>query len=277
MSAQRRYFGPRQAKPSRWRVRFALLPILLLALPGEAGAWSAKGHAVVVGIAEQYLEPRAAEQLRLLLALDNETSLAAIAISDEPAPARGRESARWHDVYIPLRAAAYDAGRDCGSGACIVGKLDYFVAALRNRTTPPRERLQALKYVVLLAGEIHQPMHAVDNGDRGGRMLVVICDGRQTTLRALWDDELLNRIADPRAAALELGASVTAHERHQWQKDSVADWANESHAIAKGFVYRYLPASGILPGGYEAAAMPVALDRLKHAGIRLAGILNRSL
>ncbi len=240
-------------------------------------ALSPKGHEIVADVAEQFLEPRAAGEIRKLLALENETSLDAVIVWAEQLRRPNRETARWLSVNIPLHAIAYDAHRDCGGGACIVAKLNQFVTILHDRATPPHDRLDALKYVVLLAGEIHQPMHAVDNGDRGGATLIVICDGRQTTLRALWDNELLDRVADPRAVALELAHAVSARQRQRWQKDTVADWANESHAIAKGFVYRYLPANGVLPGGYEAAVLPVALDRLKQAGVRLAGILNRSL
>ena len=32
----------------------------------------------------------------------------------------------------------------------------------------PRERNEALKWVVHLVGDLHQPLHAADNDDRGG-------------------------------------------------------------------------------------------------------------
>src|SRR5579862_2566786 len=182
---QRRIFTPRRSRRWRWYASMALLPLLLPILPSACFALSAKGHEIVATIAEQFLEPRASEQLHLLLALDNETSLEAVIGWADDMHKPSRETQRWVNVNIPLRAVAYDPGRDCGAGACVVAKLNQFATVLRNHAAPPRDRLEALKYVVLLAGEIHQPMHAVDNGDHGGSRLIVICDGRQTSLRAL--------------------------------------------------------------------------------------------
>jgi hypothetical protein len=246
-------------------------------LSSNAQAWSVEGHEIVADIAEQFLEPRAANEIRKLLALDNEATLAGIANWAEQIRPQRRETARWHYVNIPLRAVAYDPSRDCQGGTCVVAKLNQFIAVLRDRSAPPRDRLEALKFVVHLAGEIHHPLRTADNGDRGGSGIILVSNGQRTNLRDFWNDGLLNRIGDPQSTALDLARSVSPAERRSWQTGSAADWANESHAIAKGFVYRYLPASGVLSAGYESAAYPIALDRLKRAGVRLAGILNHSL
>lgn len=259
-------------------VAIILSSVLAMAgLSPDAKAWSAEGHEIVADIAEQFLEPRAAVEIHKLLALESETTLSDIAYWAEQIRPQRRETARWHYVNIPLRALAYEPSRDCQGGTCVVAKLNQFIAVLRDRAAPARDRLEALKFVVHLAGEIHHPLRTADNGDRGGSGIILVSNGQRTNLRDFWDDQLLTRMGDAPSMAHDLARSVLPAERRAWQTGSPADWANESHAIAKGFVYRYLPPSGVLPAGYESAAYPIALDRLKRAGVRLAGILNHVL
>jgi hypothetical protein len=150
--------------------RLAIVLIAASVVPARAFAWGGEGHRIVAEIAEQYLEPGAARQIRELLAIDNETTLSDVASwADQIRPQR-RETAPWHFVDIPVSAQRYDAPRDCRSDDCIVARLEQFIAALRQDSSKPpsRERLEGLKFVVHFMGDLHQPLHVSDNGDRGG-------------------------------------------------------------------------------------------------------------
>jgi hypothetical protein len=98
-----------------------------LLLPGRALAWGSEGHHIAAEIAEQFLEPSTVRQVRELLAIDNETTLAqASTWADEIRPQRP-ETSRWHYVNIPINPPAgtppaYDARRDCPTGDCVVAK-----------------------------------------------------------------------------------------------------------------------------------------------------------
>jgi hypothetical protein len=120
---------------------------VLLALTGPALAWGSEGHRVVAEIAEQYLEPATARQVRGLLAIENATTLAQVATWADDIRAQRRETARWHFVDIPIHPpagtpAAYDAARDCPRSDCIVAAIERFEGVLRDRSAPPRERLE---------------------------------------------------------------------------------------------------------------------------------------
>ena len=54
------------------------------------------------------------------------------------------------------------------------------------------ERLQALKFVVHLVGDIHQPMHAGYAHDKGGNDFQLQFGNRGTNLHSLWDSGMLN-------------------------------------------------------------------------------------
>ena len=136
--------------------------LLLAATTGNALAWGDEGHRIAAEIAEQYLEPATARQVRELLAIQNATTLAQVSTwADQIRPQR-RYTAPWHFVDIPIHPppgtpAAYDAARDCPRGDCVVAAIDRFAAVLRDKAAPARDRLEALKFVVHFVGDIHQP------------------------------------------------------------------------------------------------------------------------
>jgi S1/P1 Nuclease len=182
-----------------------------LLLPGRALAWGSEGHHIAAEIAEQFLEPSTAHRVRELLAIDNETTLAqASTWADEIRPQRP-ETARWHYVNIPINPpdgtpATYDPRRDCPTADRVVAKIGAFEAVLRDRSAAPRQRLETLKWLVHLVADVNQPLHASDNGDRGGNDVHVDFMGRRTNLHAVWDTGILAaaHISDERAYALEL-------------------------------------------------------------------------
>lgn len=260
--------------------------IALLSVPGApAHAWGSEGHHIIADIAEQYLEPATAHQVHELLALENVTTLAAVSTwADDIRPQRP-ETARWHYVNIPINPptgtpAAYDAARDCPTGDCVLAAIGRFKEVLHETVGSPRERLEALKWLVHLVGDINQPLHASDNADRGGNDVHVIFMGRSTNLHAVWDTGILANagITDERAYALSLARSISSAEAEQWRSGTPADWACDSYGIARNLIYGVWPHSpGVLPPSYEQRAIYVAQVQLEKAGVRLAAVLNGAL
>jgi hypothetical protein len=266
------------------RIAFAALAFCF-GLTSQAAAWGFEGHRIIAEIAEQYLKPATAEQVRELLAIENTTTLADVANwADQIRPQRP-ETAHWHFVNIPIHPqagtpAAYDPERDCPTGDCVVAKIEEFKSVLRDRNVPARERLEALKFLVHFVGDIHQPLHCSDNNDRGGNAISVEFDGTTTNLHAVWDSGILVPAVkgDERAYALRLARSITPRRAARWRRGSTVDWANESYRIAAVVIYKRLPhTAGILPASYEASARAIVNEQLEKAGIRLAMVLNRGL
>jgi hypothetical protein len=264
----------------------ALCSSVLMSTPAApAFAWGSEGHHIAAEIAEQYLDPSTAHQVRELLAIDNETTLAqASTWADEIRPQRP-ETARWHYVNIPINPpagtpAAYDPRRDCPTGDCVVAKIGAFEAVLRDKAAPPRQRLEALKWVVHLVADINQPLHCADNQDRGGNDVHVDFMGRRTNLHAVWDTGILAaaRISDERAYALSLAHSITPAEAEKWRSGLPADWADDSYGVASNLIYGVWPHDpGELPASYEQKGIYVVQVQLEKAGVRLAVVLNQAL
>jgi hypothetical protein len=195
-------------------------------------------------IAEQFLQPQTVRQVRELLAIENVTTLAEVSTwADEIRP-QHPETAHWHFVNIPINPMAgdpkgYDLTRDCPRGDCVVAKIEEFERVLSDRQKPDRERLEALKYIVHFVGDVHQPLHASNDNDRGGNNVAVTFMGLPTNLHAVWDTGIIAPAVrgDERRYALQLVREITQAKRRRWSRGDPVAWANESYRIAVRTVY----------------------------------------
>jgi hypothetical protein len=175
----------------------------VFALPSDVGAWGCLGHIIVAQIAADQLTDQARGAVDDLLAGH---SLAEVSCwADEVRPARP-ETRRWHYVDIPRLARSYDPRRDCAStpeGDCLIAAIFRSLSTLKHVTRPQEERAEALRFLVHLLGDLHQPLHCADDHDRGGNeVTVTFLDGHQN-LHSVWDTGLVSELVrtDPAVIA----------------------------------------------------------------------------
>jgi hypothetical protein len=259
------------------RVPILLLSaIVLLALPMAASAWSAFGHRLVAALAAAQLSPQARAQVAELLQDEKDPSLPGIAawadqLRDND-PDLGKRTSKWHYVNLPKGDCSYAPARDCPGGDCLVEAIRRQTQILSDRSRPRADRAQALKFVVHFIGDVHQPLHAGFGHDRGGNDVQVNVDGKGSNLHTLWDRLLLQSSGLDEARYLaHLQKAPPPGPRH----GTVEDWARESCAIVAtaGF---YPPRAKIDPA-YMERWRPVAEQRLRIGGQRLAQVLNEAL
>jgi nuclease S1 len=244
---------------------------LLLGLSaGSVFAWGGTGHRLIAESAERQLSPTARAEVNRLLALEPGATLASISTwADEH---RSPSTARWHYVNLPRDAGCtYSAPRDCPEGACVVGAIER-QAALLASTGPDAGRLQALRYLTHLVGDVHQPLHAAFTDDRGGNLYQVRFLGRGTNLHAVWDSGLLDAVG---IEALNLKAPAPVDKAPGQGAGSPALWAEESCRVATGL--GFYPAVHTLPPDYVQRMTPILVERLALASQRLAAVLNQAV
>jgi S1/P1 Nuclease len=264
------------------RLLSAALSVLLFS--GDALAWGYTGHRIIADIAEQFLEPETAHQIRDLLAIENVTTLADVSTWADQIRLQRPETASWHYVNIPVHPApdepsAYFAVRDCPNDACVVAKIEHFERVMADQQASKRQRLEALKYLVHFIGDVHQPLHASNNYDRGGNDVQVKFMGRQLNLHVVWDTGIIEPAVrgDERRYAMQLAQNMTQAELSDWSQGDAISWANEAHQIAVCAIYDELQQAAALPDGYEAWALPIVNEQLERAGVRLARVLNECI
>ena len=185
---------------------------------------------------------------------------------------RSRQPAAWHYVNLPQGDCNYVKARDCPDGACVVEAISAQAAILKSNA-PDAERLTALKYVVHLVGDVHQPLHAGYASDKGGNTYQVQAFGKGTNLHALWDSGLVNNwTGGPMVLKAELAASLSG--KAMGAEPDAADWAEESCKIVAG--PGFYPDGHVVGAEYAAAHGQALKARLAAAAQRLAAVLNFS-
>lgn len=281
-----------RSKASLLQGAAVLIPLIFSFWPLPAAAWGPVGHETVAYIAGDNLEPAAKAKVTELL--DQGDNLATIANwADQVRATRRPETAPWHFIDLPIRKdlAAKGIQDYCANNDCVLNQLQIFEGILGDESKTKSERLEALKFVVHFMGDLHQPLHCADDGDRGGNEKIVRFrapgkrgHGAKIKLHALWDHLIeAKSIEDPRALATELEGKITQDDRTNWSKGTEGDWALESYQIAKTDIYPGMDpgpqdySGDPLPAGYYAKMRPLVDQQLERAGIRLADVLNQIL
>ena len=286
------------------RPLFVLLVALALGVAGPAFAWGDLGHEVTALIAYRHLTPGARAKLDALLASDNDPltapDFASRATWADKYREGHRETAAWHFVDIEidhpdLAAACFGfpplpAGLPASSGPardCVVDKIDEFETELSAASTPPAERLLALKFLIHFVGDLHQPLHAADHEDRGGNCigLAPAPDGRAANLHAWWDTGVVETLGgSAQAIATRLDAQISPAEVRAWSQGGSHEWAMDTFRVGARDAYALpsRPTCGehgavALSAAYQATAQRDAAIQLEKAGVRMAALLNRAL
>jgi hypothetical protein len=191
-----------------------------------------------------------------------------------------RETGPWHYINIPLADSKIDLDRECPNGDCVTAKTEQFLAVLKDPNADKETKAQALKFVIHFVGDMHQPLHDEDDGDKGGNGRQVIFHGIPDNLHWVWDTGLLEDISrNPDALAAELESRITPLDRAEWQKGTIEDWVMEGHRLAQTVAYGDLSNQNPTPitPAYERQADPVIELQLEKAFVRLAYLLDADL
>lgn len=264
-------------------------------------AWGPQGHRTIGAIADRLLTPAARAVVGELLAADldkfgnpsGRTTLESVSVWADEIRGTPADRPRWHYDDLPVCGNA-PRERYCPNAECNTGQLERLTRVIADPHAAPRARNEALKWIVHLVGDIHQPLHAADNGDLGGNRVRVALAGvevrGQRTLHRVWDTELVtlalhtrSRQQPPRnidALAREAGALIA-----KAGQGTPASWATESNNLAKNVAYHYAgfvcggapPGVVVLDRDYQREAEAVVRERLLLGGGRLANLLNEIL
>jgi hypothetical protein len=283
--------------------------IALVFVPAQVQTWGTSGHRIVARIAAKNLSSVARLKVRTILDVSDaglESSMANASVWPDRIDKGLTGTDRWHFVNVPV-FSPFSLNGVCTAGECVTAQIDDMARRLRTNQTgfmldekpiPFRPMTQQqLAFLIHFVGDIHQPMHAVANGDRGGNCVLLtkpLVNGINKTdqLHGVWDNDQVTSVLRlhgnseaQTASALfqrfKSGAAVT--------QGDAADWARESHRIALDAVYKKLDipphtaafgqcATNIqkvtVTPGYLAGNASTVERRLMEGGIRLSRILN---
>jgi hypothetical protein len=245
-------------------------------------AWNAEGHRVIAQIALDNMTPSAKARFQVAHAL----------LDKRDAPESFTEAAVWfdkfHGVLGPMHYVDIAFSDGGYQGTPLSPKpLNAFMAFEQSRLFLLRgegsslARVVALRILMHVVGDLHQPLHAATRmsrvhpeGDAGGNYVRLPRQASAKNLHAYWD----------RGGGFLLGRAQVLQRAHALEKmwpcypeqvnQDPKQWVLESYTIAREKVYQFTKDS-IMPGGtYQAMVYQLSEQRLALAGCRLAAVLN---
>lgn len=272
-----------------------------LAVAFPASAYWEYGHQTIGAIAWRNVRPQTRVAITRLLAQSK------LLGTPECPAATIEQAAVWPDCIKPLKGAdgkrrfdyaynwhfqnvnicpPFELTEACKDGNCVSAQIERDVKLLRDRHAPRKDRIEALAFLVHFVGDLHQPLHAGDKGDKGGNDVKAVYDTYATprlNLHSVWDGYLAER-------AISTGPSLVrrypAAERAKIAAGTVTDWSRESWQIAHDVTYASAmksdpcaptPARVTIDEATIQSLVPTVRLEVERGGLRLAKLLDRAL
>ena len=232
-------------------------------------AWGKTGHRVIAEIAERNLNSQAKKGISELLNGDPLWRVATWA--DEIRSNRKYDyAAPWHYTSVPTGKTYFDQKRS--KEGDVIEALFRLEETLRDNKKTKDEKLDALRFMVHLMGDLHQPLHVGLAEDRGGNSVRLRWFKTDTNLHAIWDESIVDFEQLSYTEYAQYLNKYTSDEKKEFAKGTFLDWAKESMDL-RNIVYDVGNPENV---GYEYhhKVKPVFEQRLRQAGFRLASVLN---
>jgi S1/P1 Nuclease len=265
-------------------MRYFIVAVAVFGFCGDALAWGDTGHKTVCEIAFRLAAADTRAAIRKLVRSDTEFDTFSEACTGPDHP---HTRASEHFINLPRDSAGLTADDNCPTAdKCLLTAIINDTKVLAAKTSRPKDRLAALKFLGHWLGDIHQPLHVSFEDDRGGNNILVSgeCNGK---LHSTWDTCLVEDAigTDVSAAATDLVDAITPEMTAKWTaSDHPMDWANESFAIAEAVKTKYCTRHGAscdavtgpltIDAAYLKTNEPLVKEQIQKAGVRLARLLD---
>ncbi len=246
-----------------------LAGISAIALPSFG--WGQKGHDTTAEIACRHLTETASNAVSELL--DGKSMVYwANWLDNASHTSKYAYTKTWHYKNIDEGVRYEDAPlTETGD---VVRAISEQTKVLENSKSSREEKQFAIKVLVHLLGDIHQPMHLGHASDLGGNNVMVTFFNQTTNLHSVWDSSVpesghkwsYTEWADQidRATPEETSAIL--------QVDPI-EWGKETFEICTE-VYKHTPEGTDISYDYIAEWTPTIERQFLKGGLRLADILN---
>ncbi len=173
-----------------------LLFLALLQFPSLGFGWGALGHWTMARLAQSGLSPNTLQQVNSLLA---ERPLAYFSTT----PDDWRYQQKWKftssyhfdtvpngNTYLKTLSQMSDKQKSRGGVVlALIRSIEVLKQAKYTGHTP--EVRNALIFLIHFVGDIHQPLHVGKPGDSGGNAVRLKWMGKDTSLHAIWDTNII--------------------------------------------------------------------------------------
>lgn len=245
--------------------------------------WGKKGHDVTAAIAEKHLTAEAKNMVDSLL--DGKSIIYwANWLDNASYTPELRYTKTWHYKNVNKGVRYQEMSPNPAGDAVTAIKAQ--METLTDQTKSREDKALALKILVHIVGDMHQPMHMGRATDLGGNRIKLKFFDRDTNLHSIWDDSLpeaahkwsysewvdqLDRLDNDSMFAIVFPEEYP--NKGIYTPGLVDVWAIETVAIADK-VYDRMPEKSKVAYDEIAWAAPVIEQQVMAGGLRLAFLLN---
>lgn len=239
----------------------------------SALGWGKTGHRIVAHLASKHLDVSTLKSVKSILGYETieEASLW---------PDRIKSEARYRELYSHKHYVSFPKEDKLDNKKLlrkdhILSSLEKFERTLKDKKAKREDKQIALRFIIHLVGDLHQPLHVGYVKDMGGNSISLKWFGEATNLHRVWDENLIDMEELSYTEYVRKLSHQSPDKLKSYQSGNYLSWAKESRD--------YLPKTYNYSQGkfweyeYSYKHLGYLEKRLAQAGMRLAYILNRSL
>lgn len=250
---------------------FSVFAVLTVSNSPNTWAFGQTGHRITGAIAEHYLSESAKSELNKLL--EGESLAEASTYIDEmrsnPSEFWQKTANPYHYITVPTGKTYQQVGAPRKGDA--VFALNKYTRLLKNKNASKDDKALAVKFIIHLIADLHQPLHVGDGTDRGGNDVKVQFFWEPSNLHRVWDSGLIDRQQLSYTEWTKwLLRTISQKDVQQWNSVNPVVWINESIEVRQ----RIYPNTKKLDWNYQYQHLPTLKLRLKQAGVRIAHYFN---
>lgn len=252
-------------------IKILCLNVAIILSTPSAFSWSQKGHDTTCAIAQKHLTDKALKEINALLEgksmvywsnwLDNASNTPKYAYTKT-----------WH--YKNIDAGQKFEEAELNENGDVVRAVNAQVSTLKSKKSSFEEKQLALKILIHLLGDMHQPMHMGHKSDLGGNKWKITYFKNETNIHSLWDSQLVESAHKwSHTEWVEEIDRLSDEEVANIVRGTVEQWAKETFEVATE-VYVHTPEGSTQSYDYISRWTPVIEQQFLRGGHRLAYLLN---
>ena len=247
-----------------------LYVLVFLFLPISAMSWGPLGHRVTAEVSKKFLSVNAKKKINELVPYETMGKMSIYSDFIKSDPSMRKKYNHFHYVSFKKGENYNKQVEKKLKDENILSAIYKFTEILKNPKQKKDKKVFALKMLIHLIGDIHQPLHVGYKKDRGGNNVSVTWFGTKTNLHAVWDTHLveLQKLSSTEYADELVNTHDTTKVKlsnpKRWAKES-RDYLTKTYEFKKKKYWEY---------DYNYIHKKFLDLRLLQAGMRIAGHLN---
>ncbi len=246
-----------------------ILSAIAISVSISAFGWGQTGHRAIGKIAESYLSEKAKKSIQEIMG--HESLAECSTWMDEVRSDKKYDYAKtWHYVTIPegtdYKSVEHEEKGDVYEA---IGRMKKI---LKDKSSTKEQKVEAIRMITHLVGDMHQPLHVGNGEDRGGNNVKIKWFYDDSNLHRIWDSGMIDEKKYSFSELAEVVNYPVNSDDDTYFNTDLDVWVEEAVAL-RPQIYN-IGDKGFLSYEYMYENWDTVKIQLHKAGVRLAQILN---